>query len=125
GNKSLKEITGIRDMTIDTVISHIEEILSVGDKKKGEDLTQKDIAYLKYEISPQHFPKIEKALEEVCQKQNDGKPPLLSPTKTKVGNNISFRDIRLARVLLGYFKPKHNDTEHEKGVLEEVREEPF
>ena len=76
-------------------------------------------------ISPQHFSKIEKALEEVYEKQTDEKPPLMSPVKTKVGNNISFRDIRLARVLLGYFKRKNNDTEHEKGVLEEVREEPF
>ena len=125
GNKSLKEIAGIRDMTIDTIISHIEEIFSVGDTEKGEDLSQKDIAYLKYEISPQHFSKIEKALEEVYEKQTDEKPPLMSPVKTKVGNNISFRDIRLARVLLGYFKRKNNDTEHEKGVLEEVREEPF
>ena len=90
-------------MTIDTIISHIEEIFSVGDTEKGEDLSQKDIAYLKYEISPQHFSKIEKALEEVYEKQTDEKPPLMSPVKTKVGNNISFRDIRLARVLLGYF----------------------
>jgi len=36
----------------------------------------------------------------------DYKPPLLSPVKSKVGPNISFRDIQLARVLLGYVRRK-------------------
>lgn len=97
--KTLKEIAQERDMTVETVISHFEKLIEEG-------LELKDLAYFKYEISPQHLPKIEKALEEVDLKQNDGKPPLLSPVKDKVGPNISFKDIRLARVLLGYIQKK-------------------
>lgn len=94
--KSLNEIAKERDLSLETVINHIEELVRM-DKCP-------DISYLKYEISPQHFGKIDKALEEVDIKQNDGKPPLLSPVKSKVGPNISFREIQLARVLLGYIK---------------------
>jgi len=108
--RALKEIATERDMNVETIISHLEHSVAIGklegstedDVASGEGLALKDIAYLKYEISPQHFPKIEKALEEVALKQGDEKPPLLSPVKNKVGLNISFKDIRLARVLLGY-----------------------
>lgn len=98
--RSLKEIANERDMTVETIISHLEELV------RGESsvLSIKEIEYLKYEISSQHFSKIEKALEEVVLKQKDDKPPLLSSVKNKVGSNISFKDIRLARVLLGYIK---------------------
>lgn len=99
-NKSLREIAQERDMTVETVIAHIEKLLEEGPEKGGFAL--KDVAHLKYEISPQYLGKIEKALEEVSLKQKDGKPPLLSPVKNKVGPNISFKDIRLARALLGY-----------------------
>ena len=102
--KSLKEIATERDMTAETVISHFEKLLEDGPDAGGIDL--KDLAHLRYEISPQHFPKIEKALEEVDLAQDDGKPPLLSPVKNKVGPNISFKDIRLARAILGYFNRK-------------------
>ena len=100
--KSLKEIAKERDMTAETIISHLEHLILGTDE--GATIELSDLAHLKYEISPQHFGKIEKALEEVFEKQKDEKPPLLSPVKTKVGANISFKDIRLARVLLGYFK---------------------
>ncbi len=102
--KLLKEIATLRDMTAETVISHLEKLIEDGPEAGGLEL--KDIAYFKYEISPQHMPKIESALEEVDEKQNDGKPPLLSPVKNKVGPNVSFKDIRLARVLLGYFQKR-------------------
>jgi ATP-dependent DNA helicase PIF1 len=102
--KLLKEIAALRDMTAETVISHLEKLIEDGPDADGLEL--KDIAHFKYEISPQHMPKIEKALEEVDVKQSDGKPPLLSPVKNKVGPNISFKDIRLARVLLGYIQRK-------------------
>jgi hypothetical protein len=102
--KLLKEIAVERDMTAETVISHMEKLIEDGPDAGGLEL--KDIAHFKYEISPQHFPKIEEALEEIETKQNDGKPPLLSPVKNKVGPNISFKDIRLARVLLGYIQRK-------------------
>jgi hypothetical protein len=124
--KSLKEIAKSRELTVETVIAHIEHLISttVGvagsaeSEKKSEFETLKlaDIAYLKQEISPQYFGKIEKALEEVYDSQMERiskggdtelanyKLPLLSPVKTKLGPNISFKDIRLARVLLGYIK---------------------
>ena len=105
--KSLKEIATARDIVIETVIDHIERLIS------DETVSQSDIAYLKHEISPKHFKKIEEALEEVSAEQDisaakagspEGKPPLLSPVKSKVGASVSFKDIRLARVLLGYVK---------------------
>ena len=107
--KSLKEIAGERDMVVDTIIAHIEELVASDDEK--ESLTPKDIAYLKYEISPQHFGLIEKALEEVATATDDGKPPFLSAVKTKIQKSVSFKDIRLARVLLGYMSKKKESQE--------------
>ena len=104
--KMLREIAKERDMTVETIIAHLEELVAVDD---DDQLSLEDIAYLKREISPQHFNKIKNALEEV-QEDNDSsdKPPLLSPVKEKLGPNISFKDIRLARVLLGYIKEKRD-----------------
>jgi predicted DNA-binding protein YlxM (UPF0122 family) len=99
---SLKEIAKERETTVETIISHIEHLVASDDPEERLDMS--DVAYLKYEISPQHFPKIEKALEAVAEKSEDGKPPLLSPVKSLVGPSISFNAIRLARVLLGYMK---------------------
>jgi ATP-dependent DNA helicase PIF1 len=99
--KSLKEIATARDIVVETVIDHIEKLIVEG------TLSQSDIAYLKQEISASHFKKIEAALEEISSNQTgdaEGKPPLLSPVKSKVGASVSFKDIRLARVLLGYIK---------------------
>jgi hypothetical protein len=113
--KSLKEIAKERELTVETIIAHIEYL--IGDQTLGPA----NIAYLKHEISPQYFNKIEKALEEVydaqMEKINKGgdtdlarhKLPLLSSVKSKLGPNISFKDIRLARVLLGYITT-HNIT---------------
>ena len=51
--------------------------------------------------------KIVKAFEEISVANgSDDKPPLLSPVKSKVGANVSFREIQLVRVLLGYFRKK-------------------
>jgi hypothetical protein len=112
--KSLKEIAKSRELTVETVIAHIEHL--IGAKSEFETLKLADITYLKHEISPQYFSKIEKALEEVydtqIEKINKGgntelanyQLPLLSPVKSKLGPNISFKDIRLARVLLGYVR---------------------
>ena len=122
--KSLKDIANDREMTVETIINHIEELVANGamlssiqpESEAGnsinnypapdinECLRLSDIAYLKYDISPQHFGKIEKALEKVASNQKDGDWPLLSPVKTIVGPNISFKEIRLARTLLGYRK---------------------
>ena len=95
-----------REMVADTIIGHIEDLAEEGLISYVPDSQKLDISYLKYDISPQHWDKIAKALEEVAEKQDDDKPPFLSPVKSKVGANISFKENRLARVLLGYFGAK-------------------
>lgn len=89
--KSIEEMAKERGVTPETVISHIEKLLEMGEKV--------DISYLKYEIPVAHFKKIEKAIEELA---DDSKELLLSPIKNKVGANVSFLHIRLARALLGF-----------------------
>ena len=111
--KNLQEISDARDMLAETIIAHLEYLTTTDDSNPDEHLTRSDIAYLKYEISPQHFGKIEKALEEVSLAQGEDTTPFLSPVKTKVGAGISFKDIRLARVLLGYFKKVEDKKEEE------------
>ena len=101
----LKDIAENRGMVVETIVKHIEELIEMGPEEGG--LTLGEISYLKKEISPIHFLKIEKALEEVAEKQKKDDPPLLTPIKRIVGPNISFRDIQLARVLLGYIKRKN------------------
>lgn len=101
---SLNEMAKERSMTVETIVKHIEELIGMGPEAGG--ITLGDITYLKKEISPIHFLKIEKALEEVSVAAKNDEPPLLTPIKRIVGANVSFRDIQLARVLLGYVKRK-------------------
>ncbi|OHA79407.1 MAG: hypothetical protein A2747_03175 [Candidatus Yonathbacteria bacterium RIFCSPHIGHO2_01_FULL_44_41] len=89
--KSLAEIAEARGMTAETIISHIEKLI--------EEESKVGMEYLKYEISRPHFLKIEKAIEELLK---ENKLLLLTPIKNKVGPNVSFLHIRLARALLGY-----------------------
>ena len=126
--KSLKEIANAREITVETIIAHLEELVSaknesaVGGDVEGADrdhldknvpsndynvgLSLKDIAYFKYEVSQRHWGAIEKALAEVADARKDGdaKPPMLSPVKNKLPPNVSFKEIRLARVVLGYVR---------------------
>jgi len=101
--KSIKEMAKERQLEEETIISQIENLIQNG-KGVSEPLKMREILYLKREISPVNFAKIKKALDEVAQKQADDKAPLLSPVKTKVGANVSWKEIRLARLLLGYVK---------------------
>ncbi len=101
--KSLTEMAKEREITAETIISQLERLIE-GGQGIEETLSLDDIMYLKKEISPSHFIKLEKALEEVSIAQNDDTLPLLGPVKTKVGVNISWKEIRLARVLLGYVR---------------------
>ncbi|MDO8603951.1 MAG: AAA family ATPase [bacterium] len=89
--KSLGEIAEARGMTIETIVSHIEKLM--------EEESRVDMRHLKYEISPAHFLKIEKAIEKLLE---DKKVILLTPVKNIVGPNVSFLHIRLARALLGH-----------------------
>ena len=99
--KKLKAIAKERGLAEETVIEHIEKLLEAGQAP--------DISYLKKDISYAHFRKIQDAMAEIVEAQTgdaEDKPPLLSPVKSKVGPNISFKEIRLARALLGYIKEK-------------------
>jgi ATP-dependent DNA helicase PIF1 len=107
--KSLKEMAEARDMVPETIIAHLEKLIELGSEHGGLQLS--DISYLKDGIARPHFMKIEKALKEVFDKQTDDRPPLLSPVKARIKGMSSFRDIQLARVLLGYFKKKVQDNE--------------
>ncbi|OIO30521.1 hypothetical protein AUJ77_03020 [Candidatus Nomurabacteria bacterium CG1_02_43_90] len=89
--KSLDTIAKARAVTPETIVSHIEKLV--------EEETRIDLQYLKQEISPAHFLKIEKAIEELL---NEKKLLLLTPLKSRVGPNVSFLSIRLARALLGH-----------------------
>ncbi|HBB43860.1 MAG: AAA ATPase [Parcubacteria group bacterium GW2011_GWA1_44_13] len=89
--KSLAEIAEAREMTLETIVSHIEKLI--------EEESKVGMEYLKYEISRPHFLKIEKAIEELLK---ENKLLLLTPIKNKVGPNVSFLHIRLARALLGH-----------------------
>jgi hypothetical protein len=107
----LKEIAATRGLKIDTIIEHIEKCISTAEGDNQEaTLEVSDIQYLKNDISYAHFQKIEKAFEEVVDAALEkdphatDKPPLLSPVKTKVGANVAFWEIRLARMVLGYVK---------------------
>ncbi len=92
--KSLEEMAKERKVTAETIISHIEKLLEME--------IPVDISYLKTEVSPSHWKKIEKAIGELTRTADE---VLLSPVKSKVGANVSFLHIRLARAILG-FAPK-------------------
>ncbi len=96
--KTLSEMAQERKLASETIISHIEHLLMAGDITLGE------VMYLKKEISYAHLIKIQKVLEEMVDEQGSDTVLYLSPIKSKVGANISFKEIRLARALLGYIK---------------------
>ncbi len=95
GGKSLDEMAKTRGVTRETIIAHIENLI--------EEKIELDLKYLKGEIPSTHFSKIEKALKEVFERTGT---TLLSPVKEKLGANISYQEIRLARALLGYVNKK-------------------
>lgn len=87
---SLEEIAKEREMTIDTIINHLEKLT-------GED-KELDISYLKKSISPSKFQKISSVFKELEKK---GEQLRLSPVKNKLSASVSFNDIKLARLLYG------------------------
>jgi GTPase SAR1 family protein len=119
--KSLKEMAEERGMVQSTIISHLEKLVELGPERGGLPLSS--IAYLRKEISNPHFAKIEKALAEVAESDERNrsktawpvedkayKPPLLSPVKSRIKGMSSFRDIQLARLLLGYIRRRGVDA---------------
>lgn len=107
--KSIKEMAKLRQLEEETIINQIENLIENG-KGVNEPLKMSEILYLKREISPVHFGKIKKALNDISLNQDNDKPPLLSSVKSIVGNNISWKEIRLARLLLGYINSKTNKS---------------
>jgi ATP-dependent exoDNAse (exonuclease V) alpha subunit len=93
--KSLEEIATLRKVTKDTILDHVEKLIETGESI--------DISKWKYDISKTHWPKIEKAILEVHE--SEGKV-LLSPVKNKLGAQISFLEIRIARAVLGLISKK-------------------
>jgi DNA-binding CsgD family transcriptional regulator len=87
--RSLDEIVSMRGLSRGTIMNHIED---------GRDLREDiDISYLKDEIDKKKFARIAKAFESTEGTPDAGK---LSPVKALVGDDISFDEIRLAKLFL-------------------------
>lgn len=87
---SLKEIAKIRDMTEETIISHIEKLL-----EEGNEI---DIEYLKKDsFIGKRFEKIEEAFKKSYKKNGDYR---LAPVKFSLGMSYSYAEIRLARLFV-------------------------
>jgi ATP-dependent exoDNAse (exonuclease V) alpha subunit len=88
--KTFEEIAKERDMTLGTIIGHIEKLVS---EKKID--VEKDLAHIK---KPKDFEKIRKAFEEVYKKE--GKMSL-TPVFEKLGGEVSYDDLKVGRVFVG------------------------
>ncbi len=88
--KSLDEIARERGVTKETIVDHIERL--------QEEESRVDIQYLRKEISRTHWMRINKAFDEILEESDI---ILLSAAKQKLGPNISYFKIRLARALKG------------------------
>jgi ATP-dependent exoDNAse (exonuclease V) alpha subunit len=105
--KGLGEMSAERGVTAETIVAHIENLIEQG--------ICPDLSYLRKEISPAHWKKLDKAFEEELAKMEEAGqvsadglplvPLLLSPLKSRVGANVSFLHIRLARAIRGYHMP--------------------
>jgi hypothetical protein len=88
--KSLQEIMTQRELTMDTILSHIEKI-----KKEGISV---DLSYFKKEaFTTKKFKKIADAFSVTFEKNGDHR---LSPVKEILGDDVSFDELRLARLFL-------------------------
>lgn len=82
---SIKEIAQRRDMTVDTIIGHLEKVT-----EKWKDI---DIGYLSPNVEDLEI------IREAFSENEDWK---LSPVKQELGDRFSFDELRLARVFLKY-----------------------
>jgi ATP-dependent DNA helicase PIF1 len=85
---SLAKIAKERGLTAETIVEHMERLV--------EEEYDVDLNYLKKEISQTHWIKINKVFDELLEEKGE---ILLSQAKQKLGANISYLKIRLARVL--------------------------
>lgn len=102
-NKTLKEIAKLRDLKDDTILGQLEHIFKDKESMSEYEVVQNDIFYLKREIIIAHFIKIEKVLSKLAEEKKDDGPILLTAIKNQLGPNVSFKEIRLARLILGYW----------------------
>lgn len=87
---SLAQIAELRDLKEETIIDHIEMLLTEGEKI--------DIAYLKKQhFTDAAFKKIEQAFRAVKKKSGEIK---LTPVRELLSNTVSFKDLRIARLFL-------------------------
>ena len=87
---SLEKIAAERELTVETIISHIEHL-----RKEGDDV---DIEYIKRKaFGDTRFDKIERAFRESFERCGDYR---LAPVKNALGKGFSYEEIRLARLFI-------------------------
>ena len=87
---SLKDMAKERNMTVGTIMSHLEKLVA---EKKIDPL--RDLAHFKQ--NPVRFEEMKKALEAVFKKE---KKILLAPARELLGKRYSYDELRLARLFL-------------------------
>lgn len=87
---TLKEIAKARELTVGTIVGHIETLL-----ERDKDF---DVSRLRDDFSPTRLKKIMAAFTKVGVLEGGGRP--LSPVKNILGDDFSFDEIRMARLLL-------------------------
>ncbi|MFA6050037.1 MAG: AAA family ATPase [Candidatus Paceibacterota bacterium] len=85
----LKKIAEARGFKIETIIEHIELL-----QKEGIPI---DIEYIKKDLAPAKFKKIEAAFKHSYKNHGDLR---LAPVKLALGTNFSYAEIRLARLFV-------------------------
>jgi hypothetical protein len=85
----LDQIAKDRDMTKETIVSHIEKLI--------EDDKDLDVAYLLAHLSQKKVEKIRDAIERVKALSDK---VLLTPVKEIVGDDATYLDIRLVRLVM-------------------------
>lgn len=85
----LADIAALRGFTKGTIVQHIEAMIIAGNAP--------DISYLKNEIPEEKFSRIRDAFEATKGTEGEGK---WSPIKALLGEDVSFDEIRLAKLFL-------------------------
>jgi hypothetical protein len=86
--KTLDEMAVARKLTAETIISHLETLQAEG--------VEMSIAYLSAEIPKPKYKKIAQALAKVVEETGQAR---LTPIKMKLDDTVSFREIRLVRLI--------------------------
>jgi len=89
GGLTIKEISKMKNIKIDTVISNIERIVARD--------PMFDISKLKNEVSTSKFTKIYSIFKEIYGENRDF---LLSPVKNKLGSGYTYEELRIVRLFV-------------------------